>query len=73
MKFPTTKKVDELSFFTGMEMRTVLGVKFKVDEWNPHAGAKAEIATTWFRIFGIPVEKDLRREQLLWPLWWGYH
>lgn len=56
MKFPTTKKVDELSFFTGMEMRTVLGVKFKVDEWNPHAGAKAEIATTWFRIFGIPVE-----------------
>jgi hypothetical protein len=50
MKFPTATKVDELSFFNGMEMRTILGVKFKVDKWNPHVGAKAEITSAWFRI-----------------------
>lgn len=61
MNFPTTKKVDELSYFTGMEMRTVPGVKFKVEKWNPHAGAKAEIVPAWFRIFGIPVEKRSER------------
>jgi hypothetical protein len=32
MKFPTAEKVEELSFFTGMEMRTVPGIKFKVDK-----------------------------------------
>jgi hypothetical protein len=40
-----------------MEMRTVPGVKFKVEKWNPFVGAKAEIETVWFRIFGIPAEK----------------
>jgi hypothetical protein len=57
MKFPTASKVDELSFFNGMEMRIVPRVKFKVDKWNPHVGAKAEIASAWFRISGILVEK----------------
>jgi hypothetical protein len=57
MKFPTAKKVEELSFFTGMEMRTVPSVKFKVDQWNPHVGAKAEIDAAWFRISGIPTDK----------------
>jgi hypothetical protein len=57
MKFPTTNKVEELSFFTGMEMRTVPGITFKVDKWNPHIGAKTEIASAWFRIAGIPTEK----------------
>jgi hypothetical protein len=57
MKFPTASKVEELAFFNGMEMRTVPGVKFKVDKWNPHVGAKAEITSAWFRIAGIPVEK----------------
>jgi hypothetical protein len=61
MKFPTAKKVDDLSFFTGMEMRTVPGVKFKVEKWNPHVGAKAEIVTAWFRISGIPTEKRSER------------
>jgi hypothetical protein len=61
MKFPTAKKVEELSFFTGMEMRTVPGVKFRVDQWNPHVGAKAEIDTAWFRIAGIPTEKRTER------------
>jgi hypothetical protein len=32
MKFPTASKVEELAFSNGMEMRTVLGVKFKVDK-----------------------------------------
>jgi hypothetical protein len=57
MKFPTTQKVDEFSFFIGMEMRTVPGVKFKVDKWNPFVGAKAELETVWFRISGLPTEK----------------
>jgi hypothetical protein len=57
MKFPTASKVEELAFFNGMEMRTVPGVKFKVDKWNPHVGAKAEINTAWFRISGVPTEK----------------
>jgi hypothetical protein len=57
MKFPTVSKVEELAFFNGMEMRIVPGVKFKVDKWNPHVGAKAEITSAWFRIAGIPVEK----------------
>jgi predicted Zn-ribbon and HTH transcriptional regulator len=57
IKFPTAQKVEELSFFTGMEMRTVPGIKFKVEKWNPFVGAKAEIETAWFRIFGIPAEK----------------
>jgi hypothetical protein len=57
MKFPTASKVEELAFFNGMEMRTVPGVKFKVDKWNPHVGAKAEINTAWFRISGVPIEK----------------
>jgi hypothetical protein len=49
--------VDELSFFIGMEMRTVPGIKFRVDRWNPNAGAKEEIPNAWFRILGIPMEK----------------
>jgi hypothetical protein len=57
--------VDELSFFTIMEMRTVPGVKFRVDKWNPHAGAKAEIATAWFKIFGMPVEKRFEKRAAL--------
>jgi hypothetical protein len=57
MKFPTAEKVEELSFFTGMEMRTVPGIKFKVDKWNHYVGAKVEIETAWFRIFGLPDKK----------------
>jgi hypothetical protein len=57
MKFPTAQKVEELSFFTGMEMRTVPGIKFRVDKWDPYVGAKAELQTAWFRIFGIPAER----------------
>jgi hypothetical protein len=53
--------VEELSFFAGMEMRTVPGVKFKVDKWNPHVGTKAEIYTAWLIIFGIPAEKRSER------------
>jgi hypothetical protein len=44
-----------------MEMRTVPGVKFRVDQWNPHVGAKAEIDAAWFRIAGIPTEKRTER------------
>nr|TKW22505.1 hypothetical protein SEVIR_4G232600v2 [Setaria viridis] len=46
IKFPTTKK-----------MGMVPGVSFKVEQWNHCDGAKAELATAWFRIFGIPSEK----------------
>ncbi|CAO2203360.1 unnamed protein product [Urochloa humidicola] len=56
LKFPTSNSVEDLSFFTGMKMRTVPGVTIKVDKWNPHAGAKAELSTAWFRIFNIPME-----------------
>ena len=31
MRFPTAKKVEELSFFTGMQMGTVPDVTFKVE------------------------------------------
>jgi hypothetical protein len=41
MKFPTAKKVEELAFFNGMMMGTIPGVTFKVEPWNPNAGAKA--------------------------------
>jgi hypothetical protein len=57
VKFPTDQKVEELSFFTGMEMRTVPGIKFRVDKWNPYVGAKAELQTAWFRIYGLPAER----------------
>ena len=30
---------------------------FKVEKWNPHAGAKASLEIAWFRILGIPMEK----------------
>lgn len=57
MKFSTAKKVEELAFFTGMQMGTVPGVTFKVEPWNPYAGAKAKLDAAWFRISGIPLEK----------------
>ena len=57
MRFPTAKKVEELSFFTGMQMGTVPDVTFKVELWNPNVGAKSKLETAWFRIFGIPLEK----------------
>ncbi|CAN6381079.1 unnamed protein product [Urochloa humidicola] len=56
LKFPTAGKVEDLAFFTGMKMRTVPDVTIKVDKWNPHSGAKAELSSAWFRIFGIPME-----------------
>uniref|UniRef100_K3ZCJ0 CCHC-type domain-containing protein n=1 Tax=Setaria italica TaxID=4555 RepID=K3ZCJ0_SETIT len=52
MKFPLAKKVEELAFFTGIQMRT----------WNPHVGAKAELSAAWFRIFGIPPGKRIERK-----------
>uniref|UniRef100_K3Z0A5 CCHC-type domain-containing protein n=1 Tax=Setaria italica TaxID=4555 RepID=K3Z0A5_SETIT len=62
IKFPTARKVEELSFFTGMQMRMVLDVSFKVEQWNPHAGAKAEISLAWAcyvgSLVGIPLEVD---------------
>jgi hypothetical protein len=57
MKFPTAKKVEELAFFSGILMGTVLGVTFKVEPWDPYVGAKAKIESTWFRIYGNPMEK----------------
>ena len=56
MRFPTAKKVDDLSFFPGMQMATVPGASFKVEIWNPNAGAKGSLEITWFRIFGISME-----------------
>ena len=57
MRFPTAKKVEDLSFFTRMQMGTVPDVTFKVEQWNPNAGAKSKLESAWFRIFGIPLEK----------------
>jgi len=57
MRFPTAKKVEELSFFTGMQMGTVPYVTFKVEPWNANVGAKSKLETAWFRIFGLPMEK----------------
>jgi hypothetical protein len=48
MKLPTTKKIEDLAFFSGMLMGTVSGVTFKVEPWNPHVGAKAKIEEAWF-------------------------
>jgi hypothetical protein len=49
--------VEDLSFFNGMFMRTIPNVTFKVEKWNPNAGAKSKLDTSWFRIIGIPLEK----------------
>lgn len=57
MRFPTVEKVQDFSFFVGIKMTTVSEVTFKVEQWNPHAGAKAKLETAWFRILGIPLEK----------------
>ncbi|CAL4949938.1 unnamed protein product [Urochloa decumbens] len=57
MKFPTAQKVEDLAFFTGMQMRTVPNASIKIDKWNPHVGAKGALASAWFRIFNIPVER----------------
>ena len=57
MRFPTAKKIEELSFFTGMQMGTVPDVTFKVEPWNANVGAKGKLETAWFRIFGLPMEK----------------
>ena len=66
LRFPTAKKVEELSFFSGMQMRTVPEVFFKVEKWNSNAGAKSEIDSAWFRIFGIPLEKrSVKRVSLI--------
>ncbi|PVH47856.1 hypothetical protein PAHAL_4G168500 [Panicum hallii] len=40
-----------------MFMRTIPNVTFKVEKWNPNAGAKSKLDTSWFRIIGIPLEK----------------
>ncbi|CAN6199371.1 unnamed protein product [Urochloa humidicola] len=57
MKFPSAKKVEDLAFFTRMNMRTDPNISFTVEKWNTNAGAKAELTTAWFRIFNIPVER----------------
>ncbi|KAG2647237.1 hypothetical protein PVAP13_2KG582859, partial [Panicum virgatum] len=62
MRFPTTKKVDDLSFFLGMQMATVPGASFKVEKWNPNAGAKRALEIAWFRIFGLPMELRTERK-----------
>ncbi|KAG2632455.1 hypothetical protein PVAP13_2NG096246, partial [Panicum virgatum] len=62
MRFPTAKKVEDLSFFTGMQMRTVPEVFFNVEKWNSNAGAKAAIDSAWFMIFGLPFEKRTERK-----------
>ena len=48
MKFPTSKKVEELSFFTAMQMGTVPDITFKVEHWNSNVGAKGSLETAWF-------------------------
>jgi hypothetical protein len=53
MRFPIAKKIDDIAFFAGMEMRIVPTVSFKVEKWNANAGAKAGLDTAWFRILGI--------------------
>lgn len=62
MRFPTAKKVEELSFFTSMQMGTAPDITFKVEQWNLNAGAKSKLESAWFRIFGIPIEKRTDRK-----------
>lgn len=61
LRFPTAREVEELSFFTGMQLRIVPDVFIKVEKWNSNSGAKVAMSTAWFRIRGIPFEK--RSEQ----------
>jgi len=65
MRFPTAKKVEELSFFTGMQMGTVPDVTFKVEPWNANAGAKGKLESAWFRVFGLPIEKRSEKKVCL--------
>jgi hypothetical protein len=57
LRFPTAKKVEDLSYFIGMHMRTKPEETLKVEKWKANAGAKFGIESAWFRILGVPVEK----------------
>lgn len=58
MRFPNTKSIDDVAFFTKMRMRSLPAVLFKVEKWNNSAsGSKAPLETAWFRIKEIPYEK----------------
>ena len=65
MRFPTAKKVEDLSFFPGIDMRTVPNESFKVDFWNPNAGAKKELEMAWFGILVFLLKRELI-ERLVW-------
>jgi hypothetical protein len=69
MKFPTAKKVEELSLFTRMEMRIVPGVKFRVDKWNPMWEQKLRLLLHGSKFLGYQLKKELKSKLLVWPLW----
>lgn len=54
MRFPNTKSIDDVAFFTEMRMRSLATVLFKVEKWNSALGSKGPLETAWFRIKEIP-------------------
>jgi hypothetical protein len=57
MRFPNSKALEDVSYFTEMRMRTVPTVVIHVEKWNSSAGSKGPLDSAWFRIRGIPYEK----------------
>ncbi|TVU15095.1 hypothetical protein EJB05_38597, partial [Eragrostis curvula] len=57
MRFPTAKKVEELSHFTEMRLRTVPTALIKLTKWDSAIEAKGQLDVAWFRVKGIPIDK----------------
>lgn len=73
MSFPNVKTIEDLAFFIEMKMRSMPEVSFKVNKWDPATGSKGALDVTWFRIKGIPYEKDHILMFVWLPPRWDYH
>lgn len=56
LRFPNSKSLEDIAYFTEMRMRSMPSVVFKVEKWNANAGSKGPLDTAWFRVRGIPYE-----------------
>ncbi|KAK3121153.1 hypothetical protein QOZ80_8BG0647150 [Eleusine coracana subsp. coracana] len=57
MRFLTTKKLEEISHFVEMRLRSVPSVVILIKRWKDGIGAKGKLEEAWFRIRGIPLDK----------------
>jgi predicted Zn-ribbon and HTH transcriptional regulator len=72
MKFPTTKKVEELAFFSGMLMGTV---PVSLSRWSPGIHMlepRQKLKQPGSEFLDFQWKKDLRKESAMWPPWWEF-